>query len=227
MKSAIVTGASSGIGLEISKSLISSGFKVFGVARDFKKVSFKDDNFITYNIDLTKKSDIIKLHKSLQRESIDILVNSAGVATFALHKDIPLEDIDSMLNLNLKAPLYLTKLFLQTLIKNRGYIFNINSISGSKPATHGCVYGATKAGLKHFGTSLFAEMRKSGIKVVNIEPDITKTPWFDDKNFSYYNDPQNYIEPSDIAKVILDLIDLRDGTVITDIVIQPQKFRLD
>lgn len=227
MKNTIVTGATSGIGLEISKVLVSEGYRVFGVGRDFKKCNFEDENFIKKELDLTDIKSIENLYKQLKSTNIDILINSAGVGKFGLHEEISLEDISNMIDLNLKAPLLLSKLFLRKLKESNGHIFNINSISAIKPATHGCVYGATKAGLKHFGTSLFAESRKHGIKVVNISPDITKTEFFDDKNFTYSDDSQSYIEPNDIALVIKDIINLRSGTVITDIVIEPQKFKIE
>ena len=155
------------------------------------------------------------------------MVNSAGVGVFGLHEEISIDNISYMIDLNLKAPLLLSRVFLRKLKESNGYIFNINSISALRPATHGCVYGATKAGLRHFGTSLFAESRKYGIKVVNISPDITKTEFFDDKNFTYSSDSECYIEPNDIALVIKDIINLRSGTVVTDIVIEPQKFKIE
>ncbi len=131
-----------------------------------------------------------------------------------------------MINLNLTAPLLLSRYFLRDLKKNSGYIFNINSISGVEPAPFGAVYGATKAGLKHFSTSLFKEARKSGLKVININPDITKTPFFDNLHFKESNNPLSYIAPQDIAQIIEDILSLREGTVITDITIQPQKFQI-
>jgi short-subunit dehydrogenase len=160
----------------------------------------------------------------MKKKRVDILVHSAGVGYFGLHENISFDEIEKMIDTNLKAPLYISKLFIHHLKKTKGYIFNINSISAIKSATYGAVYGATKAGLKHFGNSLFNEYRKSGIKVVNIEPDITKTPWFEDKNFTYYDSSDNVIEPKEIAKIVLDIISLK--SVVTDIVIQPQKFRI-
>jgi len=225
MKNAIVTGATSGIGLEISKVLLSEGYRVFGIGRDFKKSGLKDEYFIKKELDLTDIKAVKTLYSELKSMPLDILVNSAGVGKFGLHEELTISDISNMIDINLKAPLLLSKLFIRKLKDSSGFIFNINSISAIKPATHGCVYGATKAGLQHFGTSLFAESRKYGLKVVNISPDITKTEFFDDKNFTYSSDSECYIEPSDIALVIKDIINLRRGTVVTDIVIQPQKFR--
>jgi short-subunit dehydrogenase len=225
IKTAIVTGASSGIGLEIAKALCEKGYEVFGLARDFKKCEFNHDNFIQRECDITNQKEITYFWELMKKKRVDILVHSAGVGYFGLHENISFDKIEKMIDTSLKAPLYISKLFIHHLKESKGYIFNINSISAIKSATYGAVYGATKAGLKHFGNSLFNEYRKSGIKVVNIEPDITKTPWFEDKNFTYHDSSDTVIEPKEIAKIVLDIISLK--SVVTDIVIQPQKFRIE
>jgi short-subunit dehydrogenase len=120
----------------------------------------------------------------------------------------------------------LSKLFLRALKHQSGYIFNINSISGIQPALFGAAYGASKAGLRHFGTSLFKEARKSGLEVVNINPDITNTPFFDNLNFKPTEDSQTYIDPKDIANIIENVLHQREGTIMTDITVEPQKFQI-
>ena len=223
MKKALVTGASSGIGLEISKTLIKLGFLVYAIGRDFEKCKFKNKNFVETIIDLESKDEILKLKKI---KDISILVNCAGVGYFGSYESLSFEQIEQMIAVNLTAPLFLTKLFLNPLKKNSGYIFNIASISALKPAIFGVVYGATKSGLRHFGKSLFNESRKTGLKVININPDITKTPWFDKLNFTYTNDPLNFIPPQEIAKIIQNILELKEGTVVSDITIEPQKFKI-
>jgi short-subunit dehydrogenase len=225
IKTAIVTGASSGIGLEIVKLFCENDFKVFGLSRDFTKCEFDHDRFVKRECDITNQKEISYFWELMKKTRVDVVVHSAGVGYFGLHENITFEEIEKMIDTNLKAPLYISKLFIHHLKETEGYIFNINSISAIKSATYGAVYGATKAGLKHFGDSLFSEYRKSGIKVVNIEPDITKTPWFEDKNFSYHDSDETVIDPKEIAKIVFDIISLK--SVVTDIVIQPQKFRIE
>lgn len=219
-KTALVTGASSGIGEACVKKLLTLDYKVYGMARDFSKSLIKDKNFIPIMIDLTKEKnypDIKELH---------ILINAAGVGHFAPHEELKVSQIEAMIALNLTAPLLLSRHYLRALKANAGFIFNINSISGIEPALFGAVYGATKAGLSHFGTSLFKEARKSGLKVININPDITKTPFFDYLHFQASENPLCYIEADDIAQTIEDALKMREGTVITDITLQPQKFQI-
>jgi short-subunit dehydrogenase len=219
MRSALVTGASSGIGEAIRDRLLTLGYEVHGISRgDF---TLKNKNYHHHKIDLSKEftPPVIK--------NLHILVNCAGVGYFAPCEEIGKREIEEMVYLNLTAPLLLTREYLRSLKKNGGYIFNINSTSAIEPAIFGAVYGATKAGLRHFGSSLFKEARKSGLKVVNINPDITDTNFFKNLRFGPTSDPITYIEPKDIAGIIEDILNLRDGSVVTDVTIEPQKFQLD
>lgn len=227
MKKALVSGASSGIGKEIAKKLLLNGYKVLGIGRDFTKCDIKDKDFYPLVCDLKDKKELHSFLQKYKKEDISILVNCAGFGRFAPHEEISISDIEDMVQVNLTTPLLLTKTFLRTLKKNRGYIFNICSISGIKQAPFGAVYGATKAGLRHFGSSLFLEARKSGIKVVNINPDITDTPFFEKLNFGVTNDPLSFIEPACIADIIEEVLNKKDGTVITDITVEPQLFKID
>ena len=220
MKTALITGASSGIGKACATALLKKDYKVYAMARDFSKCEITSPHFIPIIIDLTKEKSYPKI------ENLYILIHAAGVGHFAPHEELSTKQIEEMIALNLTAPLLLSRHYLRELKKNAGYIFNIGSISGIEPALFGAAYGASKAGLKHFGTSLFKEARKSGLKVININPDITKTPFFDDLHFCQGEDPLAYIEPEDIAQAIKDALNMREGTVITDITIQPQKFQI-
>ncbi|HIP60112.1 MAG TPA: SDR family oxidoreductase [Campylobacterales bacterium] len=219
MKNAVVTGASSGIGKACAKKLLELGYKVYGLSRTCNII---DKNFIHVEIDLTDTKQIQKLENT----NPHVLINCAGVGYFAPHEELSFEQIQEMIALNLTAPMLVTKLFLRALKQQGGYIFNINSISGIQPALFGATYGASKAGLRHFGTSLFKEARKSGLKVININPDITNTPFFDSLNFKPTQDSQTYIDPKDIADIIENVLNQREGTVMTDITIEPQKFQI-
>jgi short-subunit dehydrogenase len=219
-KTALITGASSGIGEACAIKLLSLGYRVYAIARDFSKSTIKNSNFIPMEMDLTKVRTFRKI------ENLHILIHSAGVGYFSPHEELSIEQIEEMIALNLTAPLLLSRFYLRSLKQNRGYIFNIGSISGIEPALFGAAYGASKAGLSHFGTSLFKEARKSGLKVVNIHPDITKTPFFDELHFQESEDPLSYILPEDIADIVEDVLNKREGTIITDITIQPQKFQI-
>ncbi len=223
----VVTGASSGIGMACASALIETGYTVYGVARDFSKCTIAHDRFIPCACDLTDHkaldATVTYIRKETKR-SLDILLNCAGCGTFAPHEEISHAAIRRMIALNIEAPLMLTSCFLRDIRARKGFIINIASITAMHPAPKGCAYAATKAGLLHFSRSLFEETRRSGIKVVCIIPDITRTAFFDDLNFAPEDDPEAFIEPECIARAVTEVISQRNGTVITELVIRPQKF---
>jgi len=227
VKNAIVTGASSGIGLACAYKLLNMGYKVIGVSRDFSKCDCDHHNLVHVACDLTKKEQLVALQHKIDKQNTYILINAAGVGHFAPHEALRIDQIEEIITLNLTAPLLLTKLFLKPLKENSGYIFNISSISAQQPAIFGAAYGASKAGLQHFGHSLFKEARKSGLKVINIAPDITNTAFFDGLDFKPTEDPQSFIEPEDIADIVAHTLNLRPNTVVTNITLEPQKFKLE
>lgn len=224
MKSAVVTGATSGIGLAITNKLVDMGYTVYGIGRDFEKVAFSNDKFKKIVCDLTKVFDIEKIVKEIKKEAeIELLINCAGVGYFGPHEEINVNKIHNMVALNLEAPLILTQLFLRDLKKIRGTIINISSITAKKSSTYGCAYSATKAGLSHFSKGLFDEVRKSGVKVITIHPDITKTPFYDHLNFCQGDEENSYVTPECVAEAVEVVLSQREGTVLTDITLQPQR----
>lgn len=224
MKRVLITGATSGIGLAISKKLLSMEYIVYGVGRDFSKVDIEDNNFYPIVCDLVKYQNIEEMVKKLKKEvEIDILINCAGIGYFGPHEEINPTKLHKMIALNLEAPLILTQLLLRDLKKREGVIINISSITATKSSTYGCAYSATKAGLVHFSKGLFDEVRKTGVQVISILPDITKTPFYDELNFREGEEEESYILPECVADAVENIISQRRGTVITEVIIQPQK----
>lgn len=225
MKTVLITGASSGIGLAVTKKLIKLGFRVYGLARDFSKTGFDHPDFIKTPCDVTDTGRLSRIAEEIleQEKDVHILINNAGVGFFGPHEQIKTRQIEKMVATNLAAPMILSGLLLRELKKNSGYIINISSITAKKSSTHGCAYAATKAGLSHFAASLFDEVRKSGVKVVTIHPDLTRTAFYDKLDFSHGDDPESYITPECVADAVEAILNQRPGTVIQEITIRPQK----
>lgn len=225
---AIVTGASSGIGLEISKVLCRLGYEVFGIGRNFDK-----DKGLTaesFHPILCNLLDTEKLCETIKEISSDhhmtILVNNAGTAYYGLHEELNPKKIQQMVRTNLEVPMILTCLLLRELKKNKGYVINISSVTAGSSNPHGCAYGATKAGLSSFSRSLFDEARKYGVKVVTISPDMTQTNLYRNANFKESDDIQSYLMPQEVAKAVEFVLSQRDGLVISDITLKPQIHRI-
>lgn len=229
MKTAIVTGASSGIGLETVKKLVTMNYRVYGLARVFAKLKWEHKSFIKVPCDVSDTKSLKSCIKDIveKEASVDLILNNAGVGYFGPHEEIKIENIEEMVRTNLLAPLVLTRLVLRELKKSKGYVINVSSITALKPSIFGSAYSATKSGIRHFGTSLFEEVRKSGVKVINIIPDIVQTPFYDRLNFKEHEDPESYITPKCVADTIETVLLQRPGTVLSEITIRPQKHMIE
>jgi len=207
-KNAIVTGYNSGIGKAICKSL-------------------EDNDYFIIKL-VSRLNNIVSLEKEikeiLKQYHIDLLVNCAGVGIFKPHEEISISKIKELIDVNLTAPIILSNLLLRTLKKQKGIIVNITSIEATRHSKFSALYSATKSGLRDFGLSLFEEVRKSGVKVISINPDITKTNFFDDLQFEPSSKDDTYLLPETIAKTVIQILNI-DG-VVTDITIQPQRFEI-
>ncbi len=227
MKAAIVTGASSGIGLEISKILIKNNYKVYGIGRDFSETLLTPEKFVKVSCDITKTSQLVtKIKEIRSRDEIHLLVNNAGVGYFGPHEELNPQKIHEMVTVNLEAPLILTQLLLRDIKMHTGYIINISSVTANKSNTHGCAYGATKAGLTSFSGSLFDEVRKYGVKVVTIHPDMTKSKFYRNADFKEGSSQDTYLLPEEVAKAVDMIINQREGMLVSEITLKPQKHQL-
>lgn len=228
-RAAIVTGASSGIGCSISRMLVLKGYVVFGIGRNFMREEYHIDSSLFHAVecDITDTDRLIKHVKDIMADyEVELLVNNAGVGYYGLHEEINANAIKEMVRVNLEAPMILTQVLLRTLKRNSGYIINISSVTAQKSNPHGCAYGATKAGLRSFAHSLFDEARKYGVKVINIEPDMTKTNLYRKASFCQGEEEESYLMPEEVADAVRYAIEARDGMVISDITLKPQIHRL-
>jgi len=204
---AIITGYSSGIGKAICEQ-IENRYEIIKLKSRLE------------NIDSLEK----EVKQILKTADIDLLVNCAGVGVFEPHEQLNIKQIKSLIDINLTAPIILTNLVLRSLKKTKGHIINISSIEATKHSKFSALYTASKSGLRDFSLSLFEEVRKSEVKVCSINPDITKTSFFDDLKFEPSSKQDTYLLASDIAKAVQYVLD-SNGT-ITDLTIRPTKFEI-
>ena len=209
MKNAIVTGYSSGIGRAICEDLEKNGFHIIKLH--------------------SRLEDLVSLEQEvkevLKKKEIDLLVNCAGVGVFQPHEEISIAKIKELIDINLTAPIVLSNLVLRSLKKTQGRIINIASIEATKHSKFSALYTATKSGLRDFGLSLFEELRKSGVGVTTINPDLTTTNFFNDLQFEPSKQEDTFLFPETIAKTVIDILNTQG--VITDITLRPQKFAIN
>lgn len=232
MDKAIVTGASCGIGLAVSRSLCGLGYEVFGLGRDFDREEFLEAGLSErrFHPVVCDVLDTPKLLEAVKRISADravrVLVNNAGVGYYGLHEEQSPQKIQQMVRTNLEVPMVLTQQLLRQLKDNAGYVINIASVTAFGTNPHGCAYGASKAGVLSFTRSLFEEARKYGVKAVCIYPDMTKTNLYRNADFQEGEEEASYLLPEDVAQAVEFALGGRDGMVVTDIALRPQVHRI-
>lgn len=229
-KTAIVTGASSGIGKAIAAMLANKGYIVYGIGRSFMTEEATEadyENIHRIECDINDTDRLLDILKKIKKENnIELLVNNAGVGFYGLHEELNANKIKQLVRTNLEAPMIITNYLLRDLKANKGWVINISSVTASQTNPHGCAYGATKAGLTSFSHSLFEEARKYGVKVINIQPDMTATNLYREANFKADEDPMAHLDPEEVADVVDYAISQREGLVVTDFTIRPQLHRI-
>ena len=224
MKTAVVTGASSGIGKAICERLLALKYEVIGISRSISHEHFNSSAFRAIQADLSNERETLKICESLKKENPFILINAAGFGRFEPHEELSPTTITDMTFLNLTAPMLLTNATLKDLKKNSGYLININSIEAIRASKFAGVYSATKAGLKAFSDSLFEETRKSGLSITNINPDMTESGFYDDLRFETSSKEDEKLLATDIADAVEHILSMRKGAVISDYTIRSLKF---
>ena len=170
MKKAIVTGASSGIGVEIAKLLSEKGYYIILVARREDKLQellpHLKNSGEAYCCDLSVFDNCINLYEKYKNENIEILVNNAGFGVFGEFSETDLKRDVEMINLNITALHALTKLFLPDMLeRNKGYILNVASLASFMSGPLMAAYYATKAYVVRLSRAISKEIKGSRVKI--------------------------------------------------------------
>ncbi len=188
-KTALVSGASSGIGAQVARDLAARGARVLLVARRRDRlVTLKKEiensggqvQFFVCDLeDAAARADLIR-EILKQANPIDILVNNAGFGWYGYYADMPLEIRNSLLKINIEAILDLTSALLPGMRERAaGHIINIGSIAGGLPNQGIAMYAASKAFMDAFSTSLYREMKGSGVCISVLRLGPVKTEFFE------------------------------------------------
>lgn len=217
MKTAFITGASSGFGEAIAREFSKDGYKLVLCARRKDKLEHlaaELGNAKVLELDVRNKDAILRAVSELPSEfkEIEILVNNAGLALGQeKFNDAIIDDFETMIDTNIKGLLYVTKAILPLMIERKsGYIFNLGSVAGIWPYPGAHVYGGCKAFVRQLGYDLRNDLQGTNIRVTTIAPGIAKTE-FSEVRFkgdktradAVYNNTK-YLSAEDVAKVIGD-----------------------
>ncbi|MGN1404970.1 MAG: SDR family NAD(P)-dependent oxidoreductase [Erysipelotrichaceae bacterium] len=188
MKYALVTGASGGIGKEISYLLAEEGYGLVIVARRDKLLKeIRDDIVHKYGVDVHVLSiDVSRGYKDIydycinRKIVVDILINNAGFGYYGRCLEADDEVYERMIDLNNKALVELCQLFGKDMVKrHEGHILNVASVAGFMPGPYMSVYYASKAFVLNYTLGLRQELKKEGVRVSALCPAPTKSEFWD------------------------------------------------
>jgi NADP-dependent 3-hydroxy acid dehydrogenase YdfG len=234
LHTAVVTGASSGIGAAIALCLSEEGAKLHLIGRNSdaleavaQQARKNSPSVLTYRADLSSDADLAKLETDLNRDcdELQILVHCAGVIALGPLESASLEDFDMQYRTNVRAPYALTQALLPTLRAHHGSVVFVNSSAGMNTRAGISQYSATKHALKAIADSFRAEVNSDGIRVLTVYPGRTASPQqaaihqAEGKTYS----PDLLMQPADVARIIVDALKVNRTAEVTDISIRPMR----
>ena len=238
MKTILITGATSGIGLAAAKKLaneknqlILCGRRQYKLDEISEKLS-KSTNVLSLCFDVSDKNEVNRLLNDIPEKfgSIDILINNAGNAHgLDTIQEGSLEDWDNMIDINIKGLLYVSRAIIPKMVERKsGHIINIGSLAGREVYEKGNVYCASKHAVNAISKAMRIDLNKIGIKVSEINPGLVETE-FSNVRFKGDNNRaekvyQGYkaLKAEDIADIIEFVINRPSHVNIADILVLPQ-----
>jgi hypothetical protein len=186
---ALVTGASSGIGLAFARALAARGHDLVVVARSKTRLdelaAELDVDVEVIGADLVDAAALATVEERLRTgRPVDLLVNNAGFGTTGRFVDLPIDDEDQEIRLNVLALTRLAGAAVPGMVeRRRGGIVNVASIAAFQPTPGTATYGATKAYVLSFTQALQEELRGTGVRAVALCPGFTKTEFQERANY--------------------------------------------
>jgi len=230
-KTAIVTGGTRGIGRAVAEALVKEGVNVCLSARSRKEIdetlrtlSDMEGGHVTGIVaDVRVYTQIQALVElcALHFGGLDILVNNAGIGMFQTVEEMSPEDFRAILETNLFGVFYCCHEAIPLMrTRGGGYIINISSLAGTNAHPKMAAYNASKFGLNGFSEALMQEVRHDGIKVSYIMPGSVNTEFGGD---TPTEDQAWQLQPDDIARVVIDLLQHDDRALASRVEIRPSK----
>ncbi len=235
-KTALITGATSGIGRATANELAKHGIRLILCGRRQERLDAlhkslsKQTDVTTLNFDIRSKTEVFKAIASLQEpfKRIDILVNNAGNAHgLDPIQDGKLDDWDAMMDINVKGLLYVSKAVIPQMTERQsGHIINIGSSAGREVYPKGNVYCASKHAVAAINDGMRIDLNPFGIKVSAINPGLVETEF---SQVRFKGDPvadsvyKGYkaLQPEDIAEIIYFAITRPQHVNIADLLVFP------
>ena len=226
-ETAVITGASTGIGKSLAWQLADAGYRLVLAARSedklqaiAKEIQQKGGESLPVPTDVSQPEQIkILKEKALDFGNVSVVVNNAGTGKFSNIENVTLADWNRQMDVNLRASFLVSQAFIPHMKqKKKGSLIFINSVAGKKGYAYSAAYVASKFGLRGLAESLREELREDNIKVVSIYPGAVDTPFWDDIQSDF---PRKEMLNSDaLAESIVHTIQAAGNFTVEEMVVR-------
>lgn len=215
-KSIFITGATSGLGRVLTEMLVKQGHTVYATGRNESALNYlKSIGAIVFQADLRNPSDIDAVVSQLPM--IDLAILNAGLGFFDSAINLTDQEVDQMIDVNVRAPIYLTKRLAPLMIaNNQGHFIFVGSQAGKVATNKASVYAASKHAITGFVNGLRLELAQHNIQVTGIYPGPIDTPFLQKADASnvYRNAISSFLlQPEKVAREVIRAIDKRPREV--------------
>lgn len=222
-KHALVSGASSGIGLSITQLLLNSGYQVTGMSRR-GVIEKEHPSFTPVSLDLAdSKQTELTMKKLLADNHFDCFIHCAGYGDFGSIEQFSVKRIERAIQVNLTSALIICRLLIPALrARKAGRIIFIGSESGLVAGRKSALYSAAKFGLRGFSQALRDDCASDNIQVSLINPGMVRSPFFDGLSFAPADNDENAITPQQVAELVEFILNSSDNIVFDEIELSPR-----
>ena len=232
-RTAIVTGASAGIGRAIARALAREGASVVLAARRGERlreaaeeIAREGGRALPVVADVGREEDVARLAEAARAAfgPIDILVSNAGRGYFAKSGEVDAEKLEALMRVNFMGAVLCAKHIVPEMVERRtGAVVILNSVSGKRGWAGGTPYVASKFALRGFAQCLWEEVHASSVRVISLYPDYVASEFFDAAGLRVTG-LDKAIAPADVAEIVLAALRLPQGATIVELDVQPTSF---
>tara|TARA_B110000196_G_scaffold106967_1_gene92774 strand:- start:4188 stop:4892 length:705 start_codon:yes stop_codon:yes gene_type:complete len=227
LETAVITGASSGVGKSLAIQLSDAGYKVVLAARSENKlnaiaeeIQTKGGNCLVVPTDVSQPEQINNLKvRTLEYGDVFVVINNAGLGKFCKIEDVTLEDWNRQLDVNLRASFLVSQAFIPGMKqREKGMLVFMNSVAGKKGYPYSAAYVASKFGMRGLADSMREELRENNIKVISIHPGAVDTPFWDETGVNFPR--EEMLDTSTLAQSIMHAIQSPGNFTVEELVVR-------